>query len=92
MPSQLASKSGADLGAVRAALPLDHLVPYLEKNIEAFKGPVEVRQFNVRVNSKELNETFANITVPVTINYQFGQVSNVSQNYMPRLKVEGNLC
>ncbi|OXB36913.1 hypothetical protein LQV05_005167 [Cryptococcus neoformans] len=46
MPSQLASKSGADLGAVRAALPLDHLVPYLEKNIEAFKGPVEVRQFN----------------------------------------------
>lgn len=51
MPSQLASKSGADLGAVRAALPLDHLVPYLEKNIEAFKGPVEVRQFNVRVNS-----------------------------------------
>lgn len=57
MPGELAFKSGADLGAVRAALPLDHLVPYLEKNIEAFKGPVEVKQFNVRGLFQGLNET-----------------------------------
>lgn len=32
------------------------------------------------------------ITLPITISYQFGQVSNISQNYMLRLKAEGNVC
>ncbi|XAO25598.1 hypothetical protein I312_104426 [Cryptococcus bacillisporus CA1280] len=45
MIGELASKSGTDLGAVRAPLPLDRLVPYLEKYVEGFKGPVEVKQF-----------------------------------------------
>ncbi|WWD20228.1 hypothetical protein CI109_104704 [Kwoniella shandongensis] len=39
------SRSGAELSDVRSALPLDKLVPYLEKSIEGFRGPVEVKQF-----------------------------------------------
>lgn len=52
MTGELASKSGTDLGAVRAPLPLDRLVPYLEKYIEGFKGPVEVKQFKVGGNTQ----------------------------------------
>ncbi|WVQ79271.1 hypothetical protein IAT38_001367 [Cryptococcus sp. DSM 104549] len=37
--------SGADFAEIRAALPLERLVPYLEKSIEGFKGPVDVKQF-----------------------------------------------
>ncbi|WRT69603.1 uncharacterized protein IL334_006592 [Kwoniella shivajii] len=37
--------SGQDVSSVRSALPLDKLVPYLEKNIDGFKGPVDVKQF-----------------------------------------------
>ncbi|KAK8849604.1 hypothetical protein IAR55_004939 [Kwoniella newhampshirensis] len=38
-------RSGQELSDVRSALPLDKLVPYLEDNIEGFRGPVEVKQF-----------------------------------------------
>ena len=43
-----AQKIGQGVGAVRSALPLDRLVPYLEKHVEAFRGPLEVKQFTVR--------------------------------------------
>jgi hypothetical protein len=42
-------KVGQEFGAVRSSLPLERLVPYLEKHIEGFKGPVEVKQFSVGV-------------------------------------------
>lgn len=40
---------GQDTGDVRAPLPLDRLVPYLEENVEGFSGPLEVKQFKVRL-------------------------------------------
>jgi len=43
-------KVGQEFGAVRSSLPLERLVPYLEKHIEGFKGPVEVKQFSVGVS------------------------------------------
>ncbi|WWC73783.1 uncharacterized protein I206_107755 [Kwoniella pini CBS 10737] len=39
------SSSGGELSSVRSSLPLDKLVPYLEKNIDGFKGPIQVKQF-----------------------------------------------
>ncbi|WVF68431.1 hypothetical protein IAT40_003196 [Kwoniella sp. CBS 6097] len=39
------SRSGSELSSVRTPLPLERLVPYLEANIEGFKGPVQVKQF-----------------------------------------------
>nr|ODN91085.1 phosphotransferase enzyme family protein [Cryptococcus depauperatus CBS 7841] len=45
MRKQIYQESGADYGEIRSALPLQHLVPYLEENITGFKGPVEVKQF-----------------------------------------------
>ncbi|OCF62127.1 phosphotransferase enzyme family protein [Kwoniella mangroviensis CBS 10435] len=39
------ASSGSELSSVRSSLPLDKLVPYLEENIEGFKGPVQVKQF-----------------------------------------------
>lgn len=41
-------KIGQEFGAVRAPLPLDKLVPFLEKNVRDYKGPLEVQQFKVR--------------------------------------------
>ncbi|ORX37802.1 kinase-like domain-containing protein [Kockovaella imperatae] len=38
-------KVGQQVGEVRSALPLDKLVPYLEKNVDGWKGPLEVKQF-----------------------------------------------
>ncbi|WVQ95978.1 hypothetical protein IAU59_003077 [Kwoniella sp. CBS 9459] len=39
------SSSGSELSSVRSPLPLERLVPYLEANIEGFKGRVDVKQF-----------------------------------------------
>ncbi|WVW87025.1 hypothetical protein I302_109081 [Kwoniella bestiolae CBS 10118] len=39
------ASSGSELSTVRSSLPLEKVVPYLEQNIEGFKGPVEVKQF-----------------------------------------------
>ncbi|CAK9781003.1 APH-domain-containing protein [Cutaneotrichosporon oleaginosum] len=36
---------GTVVGAIRAPLDLDKLVPYLEQNVKGFKGPVEPKQF-----------------------------------------------
>ena len=38
-------KVGQELGAVRSSLPLEKLVPYLEKNVKGYQGPLEVQQF-----------------------------------------------
>lgn len=40
-------KIGQEYGDVRSSLPLERLVPYLEREIEGFQGPVEVKQFKV---------------------------------------------
>ena len=40
-----AKKVGQELGQVRSSLPLDKLVPYLEKHVEGYRGPLEVQQF-----------------------------------------------
>ncbi|RSH93386.1 hypothetical protein EHS25_007742 [Saitozyma podzolica] len=37
--------TGQDLGDVRSPLPMDRLVPYLEKHVAGFKTPLEVKQF-----------------------------------------------
>lgn len=39
--------TGQDLGDVRSPLPMDRLVPYLEKHVAGFKIPLEVKQFKV---------------------------------------------
>ncbi|CAD6564164.1 MAG: hypothetical protein TREMPRED_003902 [Tremellales sp. Tagirdzhanova-0007] len=39
-------KIGQEYGAIRSSLPLERLVPYLEKHIDGFKGPVDVKQFS----------------------------------------------
>lgn len=41
------NKIGQEFGAIRAPLPLDKLVPYLEQNVKGYKGPLEVQQFKV---------------------------------------------
>lgn len=38
-------KVGQELGEVRSSLPLDRLVPYLEKHVDGYRGPLEVKQF-----------------------------------------------
>lgn len=38
-------KIGQELGQVRSNLPLDKLVPYLEKHVDGYRGPLEVQQF-----------------------------------------------
>lgn len=38
-------KVGQELGEVRSVLPLDKLVPYLEKHVVGYNGPLEVKQF-----------------------------------------------
>ena len=50
MPDQASSaekKIGQEFGAIRAPLPLDKLVPFLEKNVRDYKGPLEIQQFKV---------------------------------------------
>ncbi|WWC65743.1 uncharacterized protein I303_108365 [Kwoniella dejecticola CBS 10117] len=39
------ASSGSELSSVRSSLPLDKLLPYLERNIDGFKGPIQVKQF-----------------------------------------------
>lgn len=39
------AKIGQEYGDVRAPLPLDRLVPYLEQHVDGYKGPLEVKQF-----------------------------------------------
>lgn len=41
------AKIGQEYGDVRAPLPLDRLVPYLEQHVDGYKGPLEVKQFKV---------------------------------------------
>ena len=43
-------KVGQEYGEVRSSLPLEKLEPYLEKHIKGFKGPIEVKQFRVRLS------------------------------------------
>lgn len=38
-------KVGQELGEVRSSLPLEKLVPYLEKHVQNYSGPLEVQQF-----------------------------------------------
>ena len=45
-----AQKIGQAVGDVRSALPLNQLVPYLEKHVEGFQRPLEVKQFTVRAD------------------------------------------
>ena len=45
--SRQSSKVGQEYGEVRSSLPLENLVPYLEKNVEGYIGPLEVKQFKV---------------------------------------------
>lgn len=40
-------KIGQEFGEIRAPLPLDRLVPFLERNVEGYEGPLEVKQFKV---------------------------------------------
>jgi len=47
-------KVGQETGQVRSTLPLDKLLPYLEGNIDGFKGPVDVKQFKVGRDLSEL--------------------------------------
>jgi hypothetical protein len=50
MPDQASSaekKIGQEFGAIRAPLPLDKLVPFLEKNVRDYKGPLDIQQFKV---------------------------------------------
>lgn len=47
MSSKPKDQDGGGYGEVRAALPVDTLEKYLEKNIPHFAGPINVKQFNV---------------------------------------------
>lgn len=40
---------GTVAGAVRAALDLTKLQPFLERNVKGFAGPIGVKQFGVGV-------------------------------------------
>jgi hypothetical protein len=45
--SQKGQKVGQEYGDIRASLPLDRLVPYLEANVDGWQGPLEIQQFKV---------------------------------------------
>ena len=49
------TKIGQEYGDIRAPLPLDRLVPYLEKHVEGYAGPLEVKQFKVGLGWGHLN-------------------------------------
>jgi aminoglycoside phosphotransferase (APT) family kinase protein len=51
MRAEETRNDGGGYGAVRSELPLDRLEPYLREHVAGFKGPIEVKQFNVRQRS-----------------------------------------
>lgn len=52
-----AGKVGQEYGDVRSSLPLERLVPYLENNIDGFKGPLDVKQFAVSLHSRPITSS-----------------------------------
>lgn len=40
-------RDGTTVGAIRAQIDVGRLLPYLEKNVEGFKGPLTMKQFGV---------------------------------------------
>lgn len=40
-------KIGGEYGEVRANIDIDKLNVYLKKNVEAIKGPIDIKQFKV---------------------------------------------
>jgi hypothetical protein len=42
-------KDGTVVGEIRAPIDMGKLLPYLEKNVKGFKGPLEIKQFGVSI-------------------------------------------
>lgn len=64
-------KIGGEYGEVRANIDIDKLNVYLKKNVEAIKGPIDIKQFKVGVIIGSL--LLADWTI-----LQFGQVGSYS--------------
>lgn len=56
MGAQEQPNDGGGYGAVRSELPLERLEPYLREHVTGFKGPLEVKQFNVSDISRSSSE------------------------------------
>jgi len=56
MGAQEQRNDGGGYGAVRSELPLERLEPYLREHVTGFKGPLEVKQFNVSDISRSSSE------------------------------------
>lgn len=53
-PAPPRPRDGTVVGEVRAPIAQDRLLPYLEKEVEGFKGPLTIKQFGVSVASGPL--------------------------------------
>lgn len=63
--TQKGQKVGQEYGDIRAPLPLDRLVPYLEANVDGWQGPLEIQQFKVSILYRSLVFCFANTHVVI---------------------------
>jgi hypothetical protein len=50
-------RDGTAVGAIRAAVDLAKLLPYLEQNVVGFQGPLDIKQFGVSMSSERASRS-----------------------------------